>query len=266
MAENLTEGQEPQDEIEFATLEELTQEAEAPANPEPEDTKTEDEIPDKYKGKSPTELIRMHQEAEKLAGRQGNEVGELRKLVDDFITNQSMPPKEQQQETISDVDFLEDPNAAIDKKLANHPSVKKAEEAISQLEKMQNLNAIATAHPDFQDIVADQGFQEWVGASKVRTKMLQNADKNFSFEDADELFTSWKERLEMTKQATEAMQADQQAQLKKGQTGSSRGSGEAPRKKFLKRSEILHMMQYEPERYAANQDIIMQAYAENRVR
>jgi len=33
------------------------------------------DVPDKYKGKSAAELVRMHQEAEKMAGRQGNEVG-----------------------------------------------------------------------------------------------------------------------------------------------------------------------------------------------
>ena len=42
----------------------------------------EPEIPDKYRGKSAEELVQMHQEAEKLLGRQSSEVGELRKVVD----------------------------------------------------------------------------------------------------------------------------------------------------------------------------------------
>ena len=52
--------------------------------PEPQ----EPEIPDKYKGKSAEELVQMHQEAEKLLGRQSSEVGELRKVVDTYIQTQ----------------------------------------------------------------------------------------------------------------------------------------------------------------------------------
>jgi len=32
----------------------------------------------------------MHQEAEKALGRQGSEVGELRRIVDDFVRSQSV--------------------------------------------------------------------------------------------------------------------------------------------------------------------------------
>ena len=42
-----------------------------------QETPQEDDIPDKYKGKSTAEIVRMHQEAEKLLGKQSGEVGEL---------------------------------------------------------------------------------------------------------------------------------------------------------------------------------------------
>ena len=38
-------------------------------------------LPDKYQGKSTAEIVQMHQEAEKLLGRQSSEVGELRKML-----------------------------------------------------------------------------------------------------------------------------------------------------------------------------------------
>ncbi len=41
-------------------------------------------LPDKYKGKSAKEIAQMHMEAERLIGRQGSEVGELRRIVDDY--------------------------------------------------------------------------------------------------------------------------------------------------------------------------------------
>jgi hypothetical protein len=43
------------------------------------------DIPEKYKGKSLDDIIKMHQEAEKLIGKQAQEVGEVRKLADDLI-------------------------------------------------------------------------------------------------------------------------------------------------------------------------------------
>ena len=53
-----------------------------------------DDIPDKYKGKSVKDIVRMHQEAEKLAGRHSSEIGELRKIVDDFVVSQTELKKE----------------------------------------------------------------------------------------------------------------------------------------------------------------------------
>jgi hypothetical protein len=80
------------------------------------------------------------------------------------------------------------------------------------------------------------------------------------------LFTSWKEQQELVAQAKAASDGERKRSLKSGSNGTARGSGEAATKKFLKRSEILHMMQYEPDRYLANNDVIMKAYAEGRVR
>jgi hypothetical protein len=48
----------------------------------------EEDIPEKYRGKSTAEIVRMHQEAEKLLGRQSSEVGELRGVVDQYIKTQ----------------------------------------------------------------------------------------------------------------------------------------------------------------------------------
>ncbi|CAK0752509.1 hypothetical protein CCP3SC1AL1_190006 [Gammaproteobacteria bacterium] len=43
------------------------------------------ELPEKYREKSLDEIVRMHQEAEKLIGKQAQEVGEVRKLADELI-------------------------------------------------------------------------------------------------------------------------------------------------------------------------------------
>jgi hypothetical protein len=58
----------------------------------------EEEIPEKYQGKSVTDIVRMHQEAEKLLGRQSSEVGEgsyVQLLIATFRHN-STPNKQHQ--------------------------------------------------------------------------------------------------------------------------------------------------------------------------
>jgi hypothetical protein len=48
----------------------------------------------------------MHQEAEKLLGKQSSEVGELRKIVDDFVKSQIEAKNSPQQETDEEFDFF----------------------------------------------------------------------------------------------------------------------------------------------------------------
>tara|TARA_R110000737_G_scaffold322445_1_gene334800 strand:- start:336 stop:500 length:165 start_codon:yes stop_codon:yes gene_type:complete len=54
--------------------------------------------------------------------------------------------------------------------------------------------------------------------------------------------------------------------LKSGSNGGARGSGEGSKKKFFKRQDLMDMMQNDPDRYLANSEAILQAYAEKRVR
>ena len=68
------------------------------------------DIPEKYRGKSMQEIVKMHQEAEKLLGKQSSEVGQLRGVVDEYIqaqlSNQQAPV---QQHVEDDIDFFVDP-------------------------------------------------------------------------------------------------------------------------------------------------------------
>ena len=81
----------PEDVVED-TLEEQQQEQVTEQEPQEDEgthvEQTEPEVPEKYQGKSTAEIVRMHQEAEKLLGKQSSEVGELRKVVDDYIQTQ----------------------------------------------------------------------------------------------------------------------------------------------------------------------------------
>jgi len=263
-----TKPEDQQETEEFATLEEpeeIQEEAEEPILEEPEEAE-ENDIPDKYRGKDIKDIVQMHQEAEKLLGRQSSEVGELRKIVDDFVKSQIQSASSPQQETDEEIDFFADPERAIAKAIEKHPSLKAAEQTSKAMAQQQTLAQLQTTHPDFIDIVQDTKFQEWVANSKVRLELYQRADQNFDFDSANELITTWKERQNMVTETAKVQKEDRKRQLKAASTGSASGSTEAPSRKIYRRADIIKLMQTDPKRYTQLQPEIMAAYAEGRVK
>jgi hypothetical protein len=227
-----------------------------------------EDIPDKYQGKDVKDIVAMHQNAEKLLGKQSQEVGELRKVVDDFIRAQTVTQQQAPapvEEDFDDLDFFENPKEAISKMLENHPSVKQSREATARLAQQETVAKLKSQHPDFQNIVADKGFIEWVGKSKVRTQLLRNADA-FDYDSADELFSLWKERQSMVKQATTQETTARKQAVKTASTGNTRGSAERSSRKVYRRADIVELMAKDPQRYQALAGEIRQAYAEGRVK
>ena len=262
-------NQEPEEQQEeFATLgeeEQVVEEAEEPTledTPEPE--VEEDDIPDKYRGKDIKDIVQMHQEAEKLLGRQSSEVGELRKIVDDFVKSQINANSPQQED--EEPDFFNEPDKAIAKAIENHPTIKAAQETSMAMRQQQILSQLQTTHPDFVDIVSDEQFQQWKDGSKVRQELYERADKQFEFEAANELLTLWKERQGMVAETAKVQEQDRKRQLKAASTGSTSGSTEAPSRKIYRRADIIKLMQTDPKRYNQLSDEIMAAYAEGRVK
>lgn len=61
---------------------------EQPQDSTQQDSVVDKVIPDKYKGKSVEDIVKMHQEAEKMIGRQAQEVHEVRSLADQLLKRQ----------------------------------------------------------------------------------------------------------------------------------------------------------------------------------
>jgi hypothetical protein len=234
---------------------------------DPVEQETQAEIPDKYKGKSAEELVRMHQEAEKLLGRQSSEVGELRQVVDSYIqtqlSNQQAP---QQQETVDEVDFFSDPEEAVRRAIDNHPKIKEAESISKQYQKTTALSQLQKDHPDMQSILTDDKFAEWIKGSKIRTQLYVQADKQYDYEAAHELFTLWKERKQVVQQTANAEKQGRKQAVKNASTGAATGSSETKTRKIYRRADIIKLMRTDPERYQSLSDEIMKAYQEGRVR
>ena len=224
-------------------------------------------VPEKYQGKSLEQVVQMHQEAEKLLGRQSSEVGELRKVVDDYISSQPQQPAPQQYvEPEDDIDYFTDPQAAVNRAIDNHPKIREAQEYSAQYKKQTSLATLTNKHPDMQGILKDPKFAEWIQASKVRTKLFVEADQQYDAEAADELFSLWKERKTVAQQTVKVEKQARKQQIKAANTGNARGSAEGSRKKVYRRADIIKLMRTDPERYQALSEEILRAYSEGRVK
>jgi len=224
-------------------------------------------IPEKYQGKSLEEVVQMHQEAEKLMGKQSSEVGELRRVVDDYIQAQlshQQAPVQQQEE--DDIDFFTDPKSAVSKAIENHPKIREAEEYTQHYKKQSALAQLQSKHPDMQSILQDNKFAEWIKGSKVRTQLFVQADQQYDYDAADELFSLWKERAQVAQQTANVEKQARKQQVKSASTGNARGTGEGTRKKVYRRADIIKLMKTDPERYQSLSSEIFQAYAEGRVK
>ena len=94
------------------------------------------ELPEKYRAKSLEEVVRMHQEAERLIGKQAQEVGEVRKLADELL-KQNLSSKQQQTQDEPEVDFFENPQKAVQSTIDRHPDVVAARQAGQDFKRMQ---------------------------------------------------------------------------------------------------------------------------------
>ena len=248
------------DEIETNEVNEIQQETVEQPQEEPS-------LPEKYQGKSLEEVVQMHQEAEKLLGRQSSEVGELRKVVDDYISSQTQSaPQPQYVEPEDDIDYFTDPQAAVNRAIENHPKIKEAQEYSQQYKQQAALATLSNKHPDMQKILGDPKFAEWIKASKIRTQLFVQADQEYNAEAADELFSLWKERKTVTQQTAAVEKQARKQQRRAANTGNARGSAEGSRKKVYRRADIIKLMKNDPDRYTALSDEIMAAYAEGRVK
>lgn len=257
--------EEEQVDSEDAEIQQITEEAEMPE--EDVEESQEPGLPDKYQGKSLAEVAQMHQEAEKLLGRQSTEVGELRKVVDDYITNQTQHSAPQQDvEPEDDLDYFTDPQAAVNRAIENHPKIREAEEYTAQYKKQTSLAQLQSKHPDMQDILSDNSFVEWIKESKIRTQLFVEADQNYNADAADELFTLWKERKGIAAQTANVEKQARQQQIRAANTGNAQGSSETTRRKVYRRADLIKLMKEDPDRYQALSEEILKAYAEKRVK
>jgi hypothetical protein len=321
----LLDAEQPEGEIEYANLDELkaddptkaapaqqSQSAQQPAKPAAAATPNEDDgLPQEFRGKSKADIIKMYQESHKVIGRQGSELGELRQKVDFAIRAsleglkgrkeaQDTPAKPAAVEAPDESEFFAKPFDSVSKAIENHPVIREIRETLGRAAAEQATHRAATsterfnqAHPDAQEILRDPEFRQWVGASRVRSGLLQRAHQHYDYDAGDEVFSTWK-ALRGAKQASSKggeqsaqtpdqaavsaaaatlanarkAKADAAAKAAAVPTSGASGAGkpQGGNGKIYRRTDIVRLMMEDPDRYEALSDEITRAYAEGRVR
>jgi len=246
-------------------VEEVEDKKEEPQQEEVKAEEVKQDIPDKYKEKSLQDVIAMHQEAEKLIGRQGTELGELRRVANSYVQSQPQARQTEVKET-SDDDFFTNPKQAVDNAIQNHPKIRQAEQLTQEMQRSKALSSLKEKHPDFTEVIKDQGFQDWIGNSKVRAELFARADRKYDYDAADELISTWKEKKQLGGKTVEMEKQARSQDIKSATTTVASGSGEAPSKKIFRRSDIQKLINSDPAKYESLYPEIVKAYEEGRVR
>ena len=246
-----------------ASTEDLTEET-------TEAVEQEYQPPEKYAGKSLQDVINMHQNAEKAIGKQGQEVGEQRKLIQSLIeakntTQTNAPPEET---TTFEDQFYSDPAQAVNSAIENHPSVVEARKERQVQQQQHQLSVLEKAYPDWQDRVATKEFQDWVGSSAIRTEMFRKADSEYNPDYAIELFDMYDKinMIDKTKEVKKQETAKRDKALRKTSSETRSTSDSVGGKKIYRRADLINLQVSDPNRYASLADEIHSAYAEGRVK
>lgn len=262
----------------------------AKSSPEPE--LEADDVPSKYRGKSLSEIIEMHRNAESELGRRGNELGQYKKLTDsllemkrrdDLAKGGAENPDEPAFELpeISSSEILDDPTQAINKILSARDKALEAQRKKQDEEEQANEIArqFYEQHPDAQEIAQSDDFIKWVNQSPTRAMLGQRAAMG-DLVAGDALLTEYKELPQDTeKSKVEIDESELEVTRRKDDPGiaaakrastESRGasSTDTPKGKVWRRLDLIRLKLEDPEAYGDEgfQKEIMRAYAEGRVK
>lgn len=257
LAESLSQEREPENEV----ITEIANNAK----------KEEAQLPPKFEGKNVDEIVKSYANLEQQFGRQGSELGELRKLADSLIQKNlqdtSNTRSESLEKSISEDDFYSDPVNAVRKVVEE--ALEPMKSNLSQTKVDSTVQRLQAKHPDMADVVNDLGFQQWIMESTPRQDMWVKAS-NGDFEYADELFTQYKgnntSQVQAQKEQKQVVKNKELEDASSVSAGASQDAGGSSGKTIYRRSELIRLKMNDPTRYGDLHGEIMQAYAEGRVR
>jgi len=189
-----------------------------------------------------------YKELEKHNSRQAQELGSLRKetdryrqAFDEYILGDSTPTDEAAVDNpITSDDIYNNPDEAVKKAVDSHPAIKEAKEAKAQRERdalAAREKALRDKHGDYEAVVANPEFIDWVKADTTRIDLAVRAD-GYDFSAADALFSLYDADKKLTESRTRQTRA-KELELATLETGMA---SEAPSEQTYSRYEMREHM------------------------
>lgn len=195
------------------------------------------EIPDKFKGKEITDIVKSYTELEKAYSRQGKSLGEMRQTFDEYIRSQSAnpAPKEEPRKPLTVDELYENPDEAIRRTVdsTTNPRLKQIEDELHKARIESRLEKFDTKHPGWKEEASTPEFQNWVQSSPYRMRLAAAADK-YDLDAADDLFSAYAD----TRRTDDGSNERRTEKLKKATLESS-GPATPRRHKGYSRREVM---------------------------
>ncbi len=187
---------------------------------------------------TPDNWEKRYKDLEVAYSQQGQQIGDYRKLVDDYIST----PDDSQNDSvevspITTDEIYENPDEAVRRAVDSHPAIKEAKQlkediAVQKVEALRET--FLAAHPDFEETVQSPEFATWVKESPTRIDLATRGN-DFDMTSADALFTIW----EAEQAATQTSEETQSVEALEAVGLESSAGAEAPAPERYSRSEML---------------------------
>lgn len=245
-----------------------------------ETTDNQSNVPAKYRGKSVEELIQMHEHAERALSRQGNELGEMRRIADGLIglsRNNQPNTKTVERQPVTVEKLLENPDRVIESRI-NEAVTSRASETdarVAQLESQIAANAFINSFPNYQADMADPEFISWVQKNPLRANLAAAAYQN-NYTAASSLWSLWEEHKQERGTADQAAAAASRVRaVRDAKTIRQGETNPQPAPKIYSRAKLMELRakvnqgdaaakaQWESKEF---QEALIRAHSEGRVR
>lgn len=159
------------------------------------DNSDDNDLPEKYRGKSTQEIIEMHRNAEKALGERNNELGQWRSLTSQLIEAKSEDDlSDDAEDELSSDDLFDDPKGAIARVVEQELQARLApyEQSMRDQQISEAEAAFAAKHENAESLVNTTEFSEWLNRSEYRIQDAQAAAQG-DLVAADRLLVDFKE-------------------------------------------------------------------------
>jgi hypothetical protein len=142
-----------------------------------------------------TDWQKRYKDLEVAYSRQGQQIGDYRKLIDEYVT---ATPENSQIDSVSENpitpdDLYENPDEAVRRAVDSHPAIQEVRSLKQDLED-ERTTALRAAfnerHPTAEAVASTPEFANWVNEDATRLELAQRGHQ-FDMISADALFDLW---------------------------------------------------------------------------